>query len=164
MNTLWFPLGWEPMVLVSLLFFLTECHPRHRDNRGNLSSRCFSSSTCFGSLLTFGVEEDTSYSLDPCVSGFNRCNIVSSSTSFSLSMSPVAGENSVDGTAFCLVTATSGMKLSMLHSITFLHCENLGLSLDGHEEENPSSLHSLPNDDTDGQSSTNVHIDERQVP
>ena len=70
----------------------------------------------------------------------------------------------MDGTAFCLVTTTSGMKFSMLHSITFLHFENLGLSLDGFEEENPSSLHSLPNDDTDGQSSTNVPIGERQVP
>ena len=67
---------------------------------------------------------------------------------------PDLGWGSMDGTAFCLVTATTGTKFSMLHSITFKPFENLGVSLDGHEKESPSSLHSLPNDSTDCESFT----------
>ena len=42
----------------------------------------------------------------------------------------------------------------MLHSITFLFFDNLGVSSDGHEQEQPSSLHSLRKDSTDGESFT----------
>ena len=41
----------------------------------------------------------------PSVNGFKRCNMVSS-TFFSRLRFPSAFENSMDGTAFCLVTAT----------------------------------------------------------
>ena len=43
-----------------------------------------------------------------------------SSTSVSRSRFPLAVEISMDGTAFCLVTATVETKFSMLHSISFL--------------------------------------------
>ena len=43
-----------------------------------------------------------------------------------LAQRPLADENSMDGTALCLGTATTGTKFSMLHDI-------LGVSPDGHE-------------------------------
>ena len=42
----------------------------------------------------------------------------------------------------------------MLRSMTFLPFDNLGVSAVGHEHEQPSSLHSLTNDGTDGESFT----------
>ena len=56
-------------------------------------------------------------------------------------------------TSFCLVTAATRTKLSMMHSITFLPIDNLDVCPDA-QEKKPSSLHSLPNDGTDGESST----------
>ena len=56
-----------------------------------------------------------------------------SSTSCSRSRFSLAVENSMDGTAICLVTANMGTKFSMLHSITFLPLDNMGVSPVGHE-------------------------------
>ena len=80
---------------------------------------------------------------------------MASSASVSRSRFPWAVENSMDGTAFSLVTATMKTKFSMLHSITLLPFVNLGISRDVHEREKPSSLHGPPNDSTDGESFTN---------
>ena len=51
-----------------------------------------------------------------------------SSTSCSHSRFPLAVENSVDGTASCLVAVTMGTKFSMLQSIALLHLDNLEVS------------------------------------
>ena len=42
-------------------------------------------------------------------------------------------ENTMDGAAFCLGTATMGTKFSMLHSITFLPFDRVGVSRVGNE-------------------------------
>ena len=57
-----------------------------------------------------GVEEDAARSPKLCLDGFNRSNIVFSH-SCSRSMFPLADENSMDGPAFCLVTATMETKI-----------------------------------------------------
>ena len=59
-----------------------------------------------GLLLACRVEEDAHRSSNPSVNGCDRSNIVSS-TSFSRSRFPMADESSIDGTPFCLVTATT---------------------------------------------------------
>ena len=71
-------------------------------------------------------------SCNPSIKGFDKSNMVSS-TSFSRSKFPLANENSMDGKVFCLVTANTGSKFSMLHSITFFPFDNLRVSPDGHE-------------------------------
>ena len=59
-----------------------------------------------GANLAVGVEEDAYRSSNLSVSGLNGSNMVSS-TSFSRSEFPSTFENSMDGTAFCLTTATA---------------------------------------------------------
>ena len=59
---------------------------------------------------------------------------------FSRSKFPSANENSMEGTAFCPVTASTRTKFSMLHSITFSPFDNMGVSRGGHKQEEPSSL------------------------
>ena len=91
--------------LLTLGFFRQSISSHIGDNRGRFVIKRF----------FFGVEGDASYSSN---SSENVSNMVSS-TSFSLKFS-LACEKSMDGTAFCLVTATMGTKFSTLHSITFL--------------------------------------------
>ena len=50
----------------------------------------------------------------------------------------------MDSMAFCLETATMETISSMLHSITLLPLDNLGVSPVGHEQDEPSSRQSLP--------------------
>ena len=138
---------------LALGIFFQSVSLRIGDHRGRFIFKRLFLITCTGSPPAFGVEEDTWYSCNLSVNGFNRSNKVSS-TSFSRSKIPLAGETSMDGTAFCLVTATTGTKFSMLHSINFLPYDDLGVSPNGHEQEEPSSLHCLPNDSTDGESNT----------
>ena len=83
--------------------------------------------------------------LNPSVNGSNKSNTVSS-TSSSRSKFPLVCENSMDGT---------GIKFSMLHSITFLYLfSDLEVFPDAHDKEKLSSLHGLPNNSADGESST----------
>ena len=70
-------------------------------------------------------------SSNPSVNGCSRSSMASS-TSCSQGF-PLAVENSMDGTAFCLVTATMETKFPMLHSITFFPFAYLGVSPVGHE-------------------------------
>ena len=93
--------------------------PASVTTEGSYHQEVFLRQHAWGHSLIFGVEEDASFSFNSFANGFNRSNMVSS-TSFSRSKSPVAGDNSMDGAAFCLVTATLGTKFSMLHSIAFL--------------------------------------------
>ena len=64
---------------------------------------------------------------------------------------------SMDGTSISLVTASKETKFSMLHSITLLLFDHLGVPPDGDGSEMPSALHSPPNDSTDGEVSTNCN-------
>ena len=61
-----------------------------------------------------------------------KSNIVSSN-SFSPSKFHMTVDNSMDGTVLFLVTATTQTKFPILHSITFLPFDDLGVSPDGHE-------------------------------
>ena len=74
--SLWFPLGWEPMIPFATLGFL--CHSisstASGTTEGGLSSRRFSAVTCLGPHPAFGVEEGAWSSFNPSVSGSNRSN------------------------------------------------------------------------------------------
>ena len=109
--------------------------------------------TCFGSPPAVRVEEDASNYLNPSLNGTNKCNMVSS-TSFSRSKFPLVCENSVDGTALLFANCYHREKVLDAAFDHFLTIWNLDVSPRGHEKEKLSSLHSLPNDSTDGESST----------
>ena len=120
MNTQWFPLGWEPMIPFLLLAPDARVSPPASvTTEGGLSSRGFFFCHQLGVTPSVRVEEDASYSSNLSMNGANRTNIVSA-TSFSRSKFPSADENSMDGTAFRLVPATTETKFSMLHLSTFL--------------------------------------------
>ena len=91
---------------LDLGFFCQSISSRIGDHRGRFIFKRL------GSLLVFGVEGDASSAFCPSVKTFDRSNVVSS-TSVSRSMFPVANENSMDGKAFCLVTAQTETKFSM---------------------------------------------------
>ena len=111
--------------------------------------------TTEGSLSSRGRVTSTVWRWRRCIvfswslrNGFERSSMVSS-TFFSRSKFPVADENSMNGTALCRVTATTMTKFSMLRSITLFPYDSLGVS-----PERSSPLHSLPNENIDGESST----------
>ena len=156
-------LGWDPMIPFLLwVSFARVSLPASVTTEGSLSSRGFSSSTCSGSRQAFGVDEDTSSSSNPSVDGFHRSNTVSS-TSSSRSKCPLAGENAMDGTAFCLVTASTETKFSMLHSIGFLPFDYLGL-LTATSENNLDHGIVLPTTALTVNLPPNVPIDKRRAP
>ena len=91
MNTLWFPLGWDPMKRFLLLVsFASVSSPASSDNRGKSIFKRFIFDSCLESPSASRVEEDASYISDPSVNGK-----VCSRSKFLL-----ADENSLNGTAF----------------------------------------------------------------
>ena len=111
----------KPFLL--LVSFARVCTIASVTTEGSLSSICcFPTTSCLESPLAVGVEEDASRTCNPYVHGFIRSNMVFS-TSFSRYKFPLAVE-----------TATMETKFSMLHSITFLPFDNLGVSPDGQEK------------------------------
>ena len=59
-------------------------------------------------------QEDTLCSCNPGVNDFGRSSIWCPPFLFLAQSFPMAGANSIDGTAFCLVTATTKTKFSVL--------------------------------------------------
>ena len=134
MNTLWFPLGWDPMnPFLLLVSFARVSSPASSDNRGKSIFKRFIFDSCLESPSASRVEEDASYISDLSVNGFNRstwCHALL----FLAQRFLLADENSVNGTAFCLVTATTGYEVFDA-AFGYLLFDNLGDSPVGHEEE-----------------------------
>ena len=113
--------------------FVRISAPASVTTEGNFSAILFSLTISrLESHPAFGGEEDASRCSNPSAHGCNRSSNVSSN-SCPRSKCPVAVENSKGWLCFCLVTATTETKFSMLRSITLFSFGNLEGSPDAHE-------------------------------